>query len=94
MLYNGFSFQSLRNATADMASCVYQKNGHQPMYMAARFFLSVAFNINSSTCPSTESGTDWRGNRPLSLFLMLSITPSGVSGTSLWVRLCHHTKVS
>lgn len=56
------------------------------MYIAAKFLSSVACSINSSTWPSTESGTDSPGKRPRSLLRTDSRTPVGVVGTFTCAR--------
>src|SRR6266699_2166588 len=55
------------------------KNGHNPMYMAARFLGLMACWISSSTCPSTPSGMLSSGSRPLTFLLILSTTLCGFS---------------
>jgi hypothetical protein len=61
--------------------------------MAARFLLSVACVISSSTWPSTDKGTDSPGKRPRSLLRTFSSTPAGVSGTLAWVRRLRHVSI-
>lgn len=56
------------------------------MYIEAKFFLSVACKISSSTCPSTESGMGCFDMKPRSLLRTSSRTPAGVSGTLAWLR--------
>ena len=70
-----------------------QKKGHQPIYIFARFFSSVACTMSSSTWPSTESGTDSPGRRPRSLFRTDSRTPEGVSGTFRCARRLRHVSI-